>query len=742
MQKSSRPATTTNVPAAAWPDYMVDAFQRSVLFLELLRRRGNQETEIEAHPTATVLRYKHEVLLDGNSLKRPMNYRLSRIVPPPGVKTDSHRRPVVVVDPRAGQGPGIGGFKAESEIGEALKAGHPVYFIGFSATPVPGQQFLDIVEGQVKFFEHVVALHPNCPRPFAIGNCQAGYQTLMVAMLRPDLFGPCLVAGSPMSYWQGVRGKNPMRYSGGLLGGSWLTAMASDLGRGKIEGTALVQNFDNLGPANFLWGKQYDIYTSVDTGGERYLDFEKWWGDFIELNGDELQYLVDNLFVGDKLTRNELKSHDGTVFDARNITSPIIVFTSMGDNISPPQQTLGWILDLYLDADEVRASGRTIVYCLDQTIGHLAIFVSTKVGTKDDEEFVQLIDVIDCMPPGLYEMIISPRPADVAKGGFVTGDWLARFEARSFDDLRALGRNSPADDRAFAAAARLSEINLAIYRSMMQPLVRALASQPAADMTKKLDPLRLSYTMFTDSNPWMRGVQTLAARVAASRKPAAADNPFLALQAKVSDRIIASLETYRVARDQMAERMFFGIYGSPVVQALLGMNKDTEIRPVPGASPEQRAAQKREADAYAAMLGTGGADAALVRCVLYVFMAERSVDQRCALALNSARQHVLRLSLGAFKVLVRNQFFVLQLEGERAIEALAAMVPEAEARATLLKQVRAIVEAGDPPTEEARTRLERLTQLLPGQANKPVSTAATGRAPASRAPIAADAVPH
>ena len=76
----------------------------------------------------------------------------------------------------------------------------------------------------------------------------------MVAMLRPDLFGPCLVVGSPMSYWQGVHGKYPMRYSGGLLGGSWLTAMTSDLGNGKFDGTWLVLNFDSLGPANWLWG--------------------------------------------------------------------------------------------------------------------------------------------------------------------------------------------------------------------------------------------------------------------------------------------------------------------------------------------------------------------------------------------------------------------------------------------------------------------------------------------------------
>jgi hypothetical protein len=362
---------------AAWPDYMIDSFQRSVLFLELLRERGNAEIEITSRPTATVLRFGHELVMSGRSLPRPMNYALLRILPPAGVTVDPRKRPVVVVDPRAGQGPGIGGFKAESEIGDALNAGHPVYFIGFSATPEPGQQFLDVVEGQVAFFERVVALHPDAPRPFAIGNCQAGYQTLMVAMLRPDLFGPCLVAGSPMSYWQGEHGKNPMRYSGGLLGGSWLTAMTSDLACGTFDGTGLVLNFDKLGPANWLWGKQYDLYTHIDTDGARYLAFEKWWGDFIQLNGDELQFLVDNLFIGDKLARNQLTSSTGKTFALRNITSPIIVFASTGDNISPPPQALGWIADLYRDVDEIRAAGQTIVYCLDHKIGHLAIFVST-----------------------------------------------------------------------------------------------------------------------------------------------------------------------------------------------------------------------------------------------------------------------------------------------------------------------------------------------------------------------------
>jgi hypothetical protein len=114
---------------------MVDAFQRNVLFLDLLRQRGNEEIEITSRPMATVLRFDHEVLMSGRSLPRPINYALYRIMPLPGVAIDPRKRPVVVVDPRAGQGPGIGGFKTESEIGDALRAGYPVYFIGFGATP-------------------------------------------------------------------------------------------------------------------------------------------------------------------------------------------------------------------------------------------------------------------------------------------------------------------------------------------------------------------------------------------------------------------------------------------------------------------------------------------------------------------------------------------------------------------------------------------------------------------------------
>src|ERR1700704_1984213 len=116
-------------------EYFIDSWQRGVLFLDTLRQRGNQYREHVAKAAPHVLDYEVELIVDGRTLPPPVNYPLVRIIPPRAIDLDPTRRPFVVVDPRAGHGPGIGGFKADSEIGEALKAGHPCYFVGFNPPP-------------------------------------------------------------------------------------------------------------------------------------------------------------------------------------------------------------------------------------------------------------------------------------------------------------------------------------------------------------------------------------------------------------------------------------------------------------------------------------------------------------------------------------------------------------------------------------------------------------------------------
>src|SRR5678809_223104 len=185
---------------SAW-EYLVDATQRSVLFWDVMRQRGKQYREHMAQAVPHVLHYDIELVVDGRTLEPRVNYGLTRVVPPNGVKVDPKRRPFVIIDPRAGHGPGIAGFKADSEIGVALKAGHPCYFVRLLPEPEPGQTIEDIARAEAVFLEKVIALHPQADgKPCVIGNCQAGWAIMMLAALRPELFGPIIIAGSPLSY--------------------------------------------------------------------------------------------------------------------------------------------------------------------------------------------------------------------------------------------------------------------------------------------------------------------------------------------------------------------------------------------------------------------------------------------------------------------------------------------------------------------------------------------------------------
>ncbi|MGC2524738.1 MAG: DUF3141 domain-containing protein [Stellaceae bacterium] len=459
-------------------EYWVDAWQRSILLLDVLRQRGNNYLEHNARKAPHVLSFGVELVLDGRSLPRPVNYALARIVPPNGTTVERHKRPFIVFDPRAGHGPGIGGMKHDSEIGVALAAGHPCYFVGFLPDPVPGQTIEDVCEAEARFVAEVAARHPDAEgKPCLVGNCQAGWQIMIMSAAHPDLAGPIMLAGSPLSYWAGVHGKNPMRYLGGLLGGTWLTSLAGDLGDGIFDGANLVANFEALHPDNTYWKKIYNLYSRIDTEAPRFLEFEKWWGSPVLLNAEEMQAIADQLFVGNKLASGELRSSEGLRIDLRNIKSPIIVFCSWGDDITPPQQALDWILDIYDHEDEIVAAGQTIVYCLHQSIGHLGIFVSGKVATKEHGEFVQSMDMIDLMPPGLYEAVISGVDGTIENPELVQGNYLFSLETRTLDDIRALGGNSPEDDLRFATAARVSEINQGLYRTLLSPVVRSAVTE-------------------------------------------------------------------------------------------------------------------------------------------------------------------------------------------------------------------------------------------------------------------------
>ncbi|WP_424630950.1 DUF3141 domain-containing protein [Bradyrhizobium sp. SYSU BS000235] len=697
-------------------EYLVDCGQRSVLFLDVMRKRGVQYREHLAETAPHVLDYSIELVADGRKFPRPVNYALVRIAPPANVELDPKRRPFVVVDPRAGHGPGIGGFKADSEIGVAMKAGHPCYFIGFLPEPIPGQTIEDIARAEGEFLKQVIALHPDAEgKPCVIGNCQAGWAVMMLASIQPDLFGPIIVAGSPLSYWAGVRGQNPMRYLGGLLGGSWLTALYSDLGGGKFDGAWLVQNFESMNPSNTLWTKQYNVYANVDTEAERYLEFERWWGGHVNLNAAEIQFIVDELFVGNKLAAGRIKTSDGKVVDLRNIRSPIVVFCSKGDNITPPQQALGWILDLYEDVDEIRSYGQTIVYTVHETVGHLGIFVSGGVARKEHSEFSSNIDLIDVLPPGLYEATFEAKSDQTANADFASGQWVMRCERRTLDDIRAMGENSPEDTRRFVTAARVSEINLAAYRSFVQPWVKAMMAPQYAEFLRNLHPLRLQYDLFGDDNPATRTVAEAADNIRDHRKPAARNNPFLALQESYSKSVVSALDAWRDLRDATSESLFLAIYGSPALQAAVGVDPNSAPASRPKMTEEHRRALDTRIKELKSKIEHGGLRDCMIRGLLYVGMARGMVDERSLEALRRVRlnDRSSRLSLPQFKTLVREQFFMLLLEPDASLNAIPKLLPKSvEDRRHGFAVIRDVLSASAEISGESARRLRKIAQLF------------------------------
>ena len=701
---------------ASAQEYMVDAGQRSVLFLDVMRQRGEQYRDHLAETVPHVLDYGVELVVDGRTLERPVNYGLVRIKPPAGVEIDLKRRPFVVIDPRAGHGPGIGGFKADSEIGVAMKAGHPCYFVGFMPEPMPGQTIEDVARAEGVFLEKVIALHPDADgKPCVIGNCQAGWAVMILASLRPELFGPIIIAGAPLSYWAGVRGKNPMRYSGGLLGGSWLTALTSDLGAGKFDGAWLVQNFENMNPSNTLWTKQYNVYSKVDTEAPRYLEFEKWWGGHVNLNAEEIQFIVDELFIGNHLATGQLKTSDGEVVDLRKIRSPIVVFCSKGDNITPPQQALDWVLDLYHDVDEIRAYGQTIVYTVHESIGHLGIFVSGGVAKKEHAEFSSNIDLIDVLPPGLYEATFEAKSADTANPEFAHGKWVMRCERRTLDDIRAMGGNSLEDERRFATAARVSAINLAAYRKFLQPWIKAMATPQMAELARRWHPLRVTYEAFSGQGPLTKAIETTAEKVREHRKPAGSDNPFLAFQETISKGIVSALDQWRDTQEVLSESIFLAVYGSPALQAAVGIDPEADPSPRPEMSQDYRKRLDARIAEIKSRIPSGGLRECVLRGLLYVGASRGMVDERSIEALRRARADDSgpRLTLAEFKSLVREQFFMLLLDQEASLAAIPKLLPRnAEARRNGLAVIREVLSASAEISGEAAKRLRRVTELF------------------------------
>lgn len=566
---ASGASNTARMPKTATEDllgtdllhYQVDLWQRSILFWDTLRQRANNMLEHERAGLPPLLDFKYEIILDARGFEHPANYALLRITEV-GEDcwedcVDPDKPPVIVVDPRAGHGPGIGGFKHESEVGMALHEGHAVYFVVFFPEPAPGQSLADVLHALRRFVEEVAKRHPGTP-PVLYGNCQAGWAVTLLSADCEGLAGPTVLNGSPLSYWAGESGVNPMRVSGGLLGGAWLTHFISDLGNGRFDGAWLAQNFENLKPEKAIWEKYAGLFHSIDSERDRFLEFERWWNGFYFLSREEMLAIVENLFIGNKLEQGLMQVCDGCIADLRRIRSPVIVFASYGDNITPPHQALGWVPAVYKDTDDLKQAGQRIVYLTNPHVGHLGIFVSGKVARLEHRAILESLDEIEALDPGLYEMKIDNPSGDP---DCHKPDYSVRFEHRQVEDLKAEYPRA-----AFEKVQQVSEYNETMYQTFVSPWVQALTNPWFAEGLKWMHPMRTSRYLFSETfNPWMRGVAMLAETVAKDRKPLPEDHPLIEKERELFDEISTAIERARVGRDASYEQLFSLLYGGAAV---------------------------------------------------------------------------------------------------------------------------------------------------------------------------------
>ena len=684
--------------------YVRDASERVVLTADVLRRRGDIFLDHEAAGCPPVLVYDHEVIMDGRDLPFPCNYMLLRIVPPQGISVDDSRRPYVVIDPRAGHGPGIGGFKTDSQVGVALAAGHPVYFVAFRREPEPGQFLSHVTRAEAAFVREVRHRHPEAPKPVVVGNCQGGWATLVLAATNPDLDGPIVVNGAPVAPWSGIVGENPMRYNAGVLGGAILPMILSDLGGGLFDGAHLVSNFELLNPSRTLWRKYTDLFRDVDTAADGFLEFETWWGGYFLLTEAEIRWIVEQLFVGNRLVKNEALIEPGRPVDLKAIRAPIIVFASHGDTITPPQQALNWILQTYADAAEIRIRGQRIIYMVHEQVGHLGIFVSSRIALREHSQVASTLKTIEAMSPGLYEMRIQNVEVHDGRKHFTVD-----FVERTFDDLRALD-DGDADERPFAAVARASEVQAQIYDAVVRPLVRASVSSPAAEAGRALHPQRVGRALLSTRNPILAPVAREAEQVKQHRHRADPENPFLAAEALFVRMGEQAMDVWRDVRDMAFELSFFGLWSNPWARAF---GRSHETRRTLKSVEELRALPEVTAALW--NIERGGFVEAVIR-MLILLAEDRGTVRRDRLERSSLvlTQDEPFRSLGAERRarIIHEQTLIVTFEPDHAMETLPVLLADPGERDLAVRVVQFVPGMVSEMTPGTVAMLHRFRQVL------------------------------
>jgi hypothetical protein len=242
-----------------------------------------------------------------------------------------------------------------------------------------------------------------------------------------------------------------------------------------------------------------------------------------------------------------------------------------------------------------------------------------------------------------------------------------------------------------------------------------MVTPQVAELMRKWHPLRLQYDAFSSRNPFMKAVENMADKAREKRKPVTEDNPFFAFQERMSKQIVSSLDQWRDQQEALSEAMFLAIYGSPALQAAVGVDPKSETSRRREMDPKHRELLQARIAELKSKIGSGGLREAAIRALVYVGSARGMVDERSLEALRRLRQtdESSRITLAEFKMLVREQFFMLLLDREAALAAIPGLLPNSkDERRRALAAVQEVLSASAEISGEVAKRLKHVAELF------------------------------
>ena len=476
------------------------------------------------------------------------------------------QRPYVIIDPRAGHGPGIGGFKDDSQVGVALQRRPSGLLRHLLPRPGAGPDDARRVRRRSSASSSKVrALHPKQRQagdrrqlPGRVGGDDAGRRRAPTTPARSSSTARrCRTGAAP-----GAKARATTRCAmpAACSAASWLASLAADLGNGKFDGAHLVQNFENLNPANSLWDKYYHVFDKVDTEPPRFLDFERWWGGYYLMNTrrDRVDHAEplrrQQALVGRRPGRRAARRWTCARSRRRSSCSPRWATTSRRrsrPSTGSPTSTAA--------PTRSRRAARSSSACVHEDIGHLGIFVSGKVATKEHAQIVSVLKTIERLPPGLYGMDIKERKG-TRRPARLRGRVPTSVASRT--SSRVINRFERADEQAVRGGRLGLRIQPARLRGVRPPVRegdrrtsttrQAGARFPSAALAE--------LGLLGELNPWLSWLAPAAEAIKAHRQAVADDHPLRQAEhagAEVDQRLARLLPrpARRDDRGQLLQRL-------------------------------------------------------------------------------------------------------------------------------------------------------------------------------------------